>query len=293
MHDLPRPCLIAIDGGGTACRFALRLGESEFRRVENGGANIHSAPQTARETLLRGLHGLMQDAGLRPQDLAGIPIYAGLAGVTDDASAARIAAQLPSRRVRVENDSRAAVAGALGQGPGCVLGIGTGSYLARQGAGGLRLIGGHGLALGDQASGGWLGRELLRHVLLASDGLEPQSALGRACLSEFGNDPRQIVEFSGGAQPGDYGRWAPRLIEAAQQGDAMALSLMQAGADYLIAGLHGLGCAADEPLCPMGGVAAHYIPYLKRAGFTNIVAPKGSALDGALALAQRMVEAGP
>lgn len=290
MTRLPQPSLIAIDGGGTACRFLLVLGERRFRHDE-GAANVHSAPQAARDTLLRGLRALTEAAGLTFEDLAGVPIYAGLAGVADAAGAARIARHLPSRRVRVENDSRAAVAGALGDAPGCVAGIGTGSYLARQGPGGFRLIGGHGLLLGDEASGGWLGLRLLRQVLLAADGLAPQSDLSRACFAEFGDDPVRIMAFAAGATPGDYGRWAPRVVAAAKAGDALAAALMREGADYLIAGLAALGCSEDEPLCLTGGVGPCYAPYLAKAGLGNIIAPRGSALDGALLLAQRMTEA--
>ncbi len=281
--------LIGIDGGGTSCRFALRTRDGVFTR-KLGAANVYSAPQAAMKTLLAGLQGVVSDAGLDSGDLAKIPIYAGLAGVTDHASGLAVAAQLPSENVCVEADVRAAVVGALGQDTGCVVGIGTGSFLARQTGGEMRLVGGYGAVLGDEASGGWLGKRLLQHVLHVADGLAAPSPLTKACLAEFDHDLQQIVNFSGTAKPVDYGAYAPRVAEAAEQGDPVAQAIMNDGADYVISALKALGCAEDEPLCPIGGVAAQYSSYLSAAGFGNIVAPKGSALDGALELARRMVE---
>ena len=74
-------------------------------------------------------------------------------------------------------------------------------------------------------------------------------------------------------------------MEAAKAGDSAGLSLMWQGATFLRFALDGLGHRAGEPLCLTGGVGVHYAPYLDDL---TLIAPKGSALDGALALARRI-----
>lgn len=281
--------LIGIDGGGTSCRFAIQT-PNGVRTCRLGTANVYTAPDAAIETLLSGIRTLAEMAGVPVSQLSDVPIYAGLAGVTDAASAKRVADQLPSSRVWVENDARSAVVGSLGSDAGCVVGIGTGTFLARQSDSGIRFIGGYGAVLGDEASGGWLGKRLLSYALHVIDGLAPSSALIDAILDEFRRDPQQIVNFSMTAKPADYGAFAPRVADAAASGDSVGLVLMNEGAAYVVSALNALGRQPDEPVCPIGGVASRYADYLPEDVVRQIVAPKGSALEGTLSLAARIAE---
>lgn len=58
--------------------------------------------------------------------------------------------------------------------PGALAGVGTGSYVGFLTGGSVRFAGGWGLALGDEASGAWLGREVLRAALMAHEGAGSQ-----------------------------------------------------------------------------------------------------------------------
>ncbi|HCE70577.1 MAG TPA: ATPase, partial [Ruegeria sp.] len=109
-----------------------------------GSANVFSNRAGALRTLTEGLTRLVAQAGLPPDALADIPVFAGLAGVIDEVAAKEVAAALPLRRVEVADDRLPAVVGALGARTGCLIGVGTGSFLGRQDAQGIRLIGGHG-----------------------------------------------------------------------------------------------------------------------------------------------------
>ncbi|MDH3262683.1 MAG: ATPase [Paracoccaceae bacterium] len=281
------PCVVGVDGGGSSCRIAL-LREGRRHEAEVGAANVSTDCDAAIASLRDGLARVAAAAGLSMDDLRPCAAYLGLAGVKGAEDAARVAAALPFERVRVEDDRLAAVAGALGEADGAVAGIGTGSFLARRSGGTVRLIGGWGLALGDEASAAWLGRGLLSAVLKTVDGLVEPSPLTEAIFAEHGRDPEAIVAFSLNARPRDYGRLAPRIDEAAQAGDALATHLMRAGAAYIEEALRALGWQHGETLCLVGGVARHYARYLGEEIAPSLKAPKGTALDGALQLAARV-----
>ncbi len=283
------PYLIAVDGGGTRCRFAMITPGGQLD-VTLGSANVFSDRSTAVKTLNTGLAYLADQAGMPRADLSGVPVYAGLAGVTDSKVASEVAQQLQSRIVQIEDDRRSAVVGALGARNGCLIGIGTGSFLARQIDGDIRFAGGYGPLIGDEASGNWLGAHVLRRVLLAMDGLCPHSPLTRDIGARFGNDPFEIVAFSGASGAADIAGFAPQIVAAAKAGDPVARDVMRIGAEYIVDGLRAIGCSGREPVCAVGGVAPHYIDYLPEGIRRNLVEPAGTALDGAVQLARRLAD---
>lgn len=280
--------ILAADAGGSTCRLAL---EHEGRSVEVrlGAANVTTDFDSAVATLVAGLAQIARKEGLPPEALRPCPAYFALAGVTGPELAARVAAALPLDRVVVEEDRRAAVVGALGPGRGCVAGIGTGSFLARQEHARFTTLGGHGLVLGDEASAAWLGREILVYALRAHDGLEPASPLTRDLLAEMGG-PAGVVAFASSATPEDFGRIAPRVTAA--QGDAAAALQMRRGAAYIATGLNALGWQPGEPLCLIGGTAPAYKDWLPGEMADALVAAKGTALSGALMLARHLATGG-
>ncbi len=226
-------------------------------------------------------------AGLSVPDLAQIPTFIGLAGVVDQDIALGFAQDLPLANVQIEDDRRTAMVGALGASDGCVIGIGTGSFLGRRVAGKDLLIGGWGLTLGDDASGAFLGRQLLRRVLETGDGMHDVSLVTREVLAQFGSTAA-IVAFAGQAQPSDFAEFAPRIIAGAGADDPTAVALVREGVQYIERALGRLGWRAGERICPIGGVAPHYAPYLAPDIASHLVAPEGTALDGALILAAQM-----
>jgi glucosamine kinase len=282
MSEVTTQILIGVDGGGTTCRFALSHAGG---RVEHraGPANVYSDFAKAMQTLTDGLNALAAQAGLA--DLSRARIYLGLAGVTGPDMAAKVAAALALPQVTVADDRRSAVTGALGTRDGAVLGIGTGTFLARRHRGRVALIGGWGLVLGDEASGAYLGRTLLQTILHVTDGLTPATPLTAAVLESFGGTAAAIVEFARDASPADYATIAPDILAAARAGDDAALALLNDGAAYILRGLDALGWRDGEAICPLGGLASHYSEFLPADVAASFVTPAGTALDGALALA--------
>ncbi len=276
--------LIAVDGGGTSCRLVL-LWDGARTDVQEGSANVATDFTSAIATLERGLAALAAAAGTTPDHLRTAPGYLGLAGVVDSRLARRVAQALAMPNIVVEDDRIAALTGALGETDGTVVGIGTGSFLARRAEGAVTLLGGWGFVLGDEASGADLGRQLLRRVLHVADGLAAPSDLTAAVLKDLGGTPADVVAFANEATPARFAAFAPRIVAAAQAGDSAGVDLMRSGAAYILRAAQALGWAPGEALCPIGGLAAHYADHLPQDAAASLVAKQGTALDGALRLA--------
>lgn len=277
------PILIGIDGGGTSCRAAV-VAQGLRHEVVLGPANVSTGFDAAIATIAEALDRLADKAGLAAADLRAAHAHLGLAGVMSEAIAARVAAALPLAHVTVTDDRPTTIAGALGGGDGAVAAIGTGSFVGRQVAGAITGAGGWGFHLGDQAAGAWLFRRCLEEVLLAVDGLAPMTGLGAAILDRYANDAGAIVAFSLTARPADYAARAREVVAAAEAGDGLSCRLMAEGADYIRRALTGLGWRRGEVLCLTGGLGPAYARWLDLG---PVAASKGSALDGALALAAR------
>ena len=278
-----QPLLIGIDGGGTSCRAALLAGQNARYEVVLGPANVSTDFDAALATINAALAQLAQRAGLTLAELATATAHLGLAGVMNTAIAARVAAHLPFSHATVTDDRPTTIAGALGESDGALAAIGTGSFIGRQLAGKIHGVGGWGFYIGDQASGAWLLRRCLEEVMLCVDGFAPHTDLSRAILHEHGDDPGQIVMFSLNSQPSDYARLARDVVAAAEAGDPLGARLMQEGAAYIRKALSVVGWRETEALCLTGGLGPAYARWLD----LPTVAAKGTALEGALALAAR------
>ncbi len=204
----------------------------------------------------------------------------GLAGANAAGAPERLRAALPFGRVVVVTDAITAVKGALGAGDGIVAAIGTGSVFAVQRAGVIRQIGGRGLVLGDEASGAWIGRAVLRAAMRAVDGFTPMTPLLSALIDEMGR-PDGVVAFSLRARPVDFAELAPRLLDSS---DASAQAVMaQAVADVAEA-VALLQHGGSLPVVFLGGLGPFFADQLQRRW--DIRPALGSALDGALLLAR-------
>lgn len=280
--------VLAIDGGGTRCRVAASTGD-DVVTVETGSANASTDFDQAVRQIAEGLEALATRMGRPVETLSAAPAFVGLAGVTGPNIADRLRGALPFRNVRIGDDRIAAVRGVLGRRDGAIGHCGTGSFYATQIGGEVRLAGGWGPVLGDEASAQWVGRMALALALEALDGRRRPSPLSDRLVSDF-EDAAGIVRFAGSAQPSELGALAPLVTSFAERGDAIADELMRKGADEIARAVLALGWRPDQALCLTGGIGPHYLPFLPedlRAGVTD---PEGQPLDGAIALAQDLAK---
>ncbi|MEO1308796.1 MAG: BadF/BadG/BcrA/BcrD ATPase family protein, partial [Pseudomonadota bacterium] len=275
--------ILAIDGGGTRCRIACADGE-EVVSVETGSANVSTDFDGSVEEILKGIEQLGRRLGQSVDALCHRPAFVGLAGVTGPEIAGRLERALPFTQVQIRDDRPAALRGALTDADGFLVHCGTGSFLGAQTDGQQRFVGGWGPVLGDEASAQWVGRTALGATLESVDQIRPQSPLAERLLSEL-EGAAGIVRFASKAEPAEFGKLARLVTEADAQGDVVASDVMRAGAGKIADTLHLMGWQPGLPICLTGGIGPYYERHLPDDMRENIEAPKGTPLDGAIALA--------
>ena len=275
---------LGIDGGGTGCRAAVAdasgrvLGEAVA-----GPANIASDIAGARDNILAAATQALTravGAGAVAAELPALSAGLGLAGVNAAGRAEALRRVLPFARIKLETDAIAAVKGALRDRDGIVAALGTGSVFAVQVGGQIRQIGGWGLVLGDEGSGAWLGRALLRQALLAADGFRAGTSLLDAVLRNHGG-PEGVIAFSLAARPADFARLAPEVLAA---DDPIAHELIAIATADVARAIHLLQRDSPLPVTFIGGLGPSYAARLGNRW--EIRPAHGSALDGALILAR-------
>jgi len=280
--------VIGIDGGGTSCRAAVAtLDGVVLGRSKSGAANIRTDLTGARASIVEAARLAFAEAGIDPDGIDRTPALLGLAGSNVGTYRQQLQAILPFPRCAVESDALIALEGALGAADGAIAILGTGSaYMLRRGET-VRTVGGWGFLVGDQASGGRIGRDLLEETLLAHDNIRPASPLTDALLAVFRNNPRDIVEFTTTAKPGDFGGFAPMVFDHAARNDAVATFIVERAVGAISASLDVLKLTEDEPICLLGGLAALYGPRLAARHRDRLRQPLQDALGGAVAMAAR------
>jgi glucosamine kinase len=282
--------IVAADGGGSGCRAAAgTVAQGILGQASGGPGNIHSDFETALANLTGAIGQALEIAGLADTPLEQITAHLGVAGAHSQVEENALLNALPYGRSTVSGDRATSVRGALGTADGYVVALGTGTIVARQKDLEMTTVGGWGFNLSDQASGAWLGRRLLEETVLAEDGLRNHSDLSRTICHANGG-LIGLVQFSSVARPSEFAKFARDLINAASDGDPLARTLMAEGAAYLETALTTLGYKSGDLLTLAGGVGPHYAPYLPDALAGNIRPPKGSALEGAFAMAAQAAQ---
>jgi glucosamine kinase len=287
MKDSNNTLLVGIDGGGTGCRVLIADADrTVISQGHAGAANVATNYDLAIKNINAALKMALDGASLKRSEIETAPTHIGLAGVMNQATSDDVAKELNLKNCAVTDDRPTSIVGALAGADGYVLSIGTGTIAASSEGGQFKYVGSWGFFVADQASGAWLGRHILDRTLQSFDKVIPFSPLTAKILKDYEGDPRNIVSFSLTATPADYATYAPDVIAAAEDGDAIALKLMHEGRDYLVAALSALGHQDGSVVCLAGGVGQHYKKYLTSQKNLEFIPPKESAVLGALKLAQ-------
>jgi glucosamine kinase len=218
--------------------------------------------------------------------LGELHVGAGLAGVNIPRVADEMSQwQHPFAALRLETDVHIACLGAHGGADGGIIVAGTGSvaYCYRHGQG--KSFGGHGFAVGDKGSGAWLGFRAMQSVLLAVDRLGPETSLLESVEVELNATGLGLVDAMSGAKPRAYGALAPLVLECADQGDDVAVTIVQDGADYLGLLAGRLLEEGATRLCMLGGLAPRMLPWMPAGIREQMSQPMAEADVGAVHLA--------
>src|SRR3954463_4495906 len=263
--------VLGIDAGGTktVCLLADESG-TILSEARGPGANLHAAGELAVEKVL---HEVMERA-IGDRTLMPAAICLGIAGVDRDDEAQVVRAMMRrigyKSRVLVVNDALIALVAGARDDPAIVLIAGTGSIAyGRNGSGEAARAGGWGHMIGDEGSGYWIGREALAAVMRGADGRGPETALATEILAHFNvSDVSRLPRIV-------YDRDPPRMSVAAlgpivqhvaEQGDAVAMRILERAADELVLGARSvttrLEMRGDEFTFLLAGGVFRVVPWL-------------------------------
>jgi glucosamine kinase len=287
-----RTLLLGVDGGGTRCRALLCSASGEkFAEAAAGPANIRFGVEQSFASVLQATTQCLAEANLSPRDFGRIVACLALAGASEPSYLAVAQAyKHPFRKAVFVTDAQAACVGAHGGQDGGIIIVGTGSGGWAQVNGRHYRVGGWGWLISDEGSGAWLGSEALRRTLWAHDGRIRWTGLLTSLFVKFQSDPHAIVRWMTAAAPRDYGSFAPAIIEHAKCDDPVATELMQLAGGHIDALAEHLVAFGTERIALAGGLAAYIEPWLSEMTRQHLVAPLGSALEGALQLAKAAAE---
>lgn len=274
--------LVGVDGGGTGCRVAVADSSGHIlARASGGPANIASDPENALRSILDCVETAFAAAigsGFG-KELSLAKAGLGLAGANAGGAADRTARSLPFARTVIVTDAVTTAMGALGQDDGIVAALGTGSVFVRRLHGRIQQFGGWGFVLGDEGSGARLGRAAIAAALKANEGLAPASSYLSLLVRDLGGAEGAIA-FSLSASPGEFAALAPAIIAS---DDPSCRALWDKSVSDVAEMLASLQPATPLPVTFTGGLGpatAMALPDVPQSP------AKGSALDGALALAK-------
>ena len=238
--------------------------------------------------------------------------YGEAAGAT--AHIERIVAEVAGTHPHVlVNDVEAAWAAGLDLADGIVIIAGTGSIALGVCNGRKLRCGGWDYELGDEGSGGWLGKELLRAFTRQADGRDPRGPLHELVRDRLKlTDDFDVIPFAQAhyGERGSIAELAPLVTQAAKAGDASACDILRRAAREEADLVRAITRNLFEPARAAGEPVPHPIPVtyvggtfkagplvlepLARAlpGGCELIAPVHEPDLGAVLLLRRELEAG-
>jgi N-acetylglucosamine kinase-like BadF-type ATPase len=277
--------LLGVDAGASHTTAAV-ANEHGTVLVRSDGAPGAMRPGEAAAAAARILETCGDALRKAEREVRGDVLVVGAAGVGREEERLALQAALEDTdlapRVAVTVDGAIALQAAFGDAPGVVLLAGTGSIAwARLPGGATTRIGGLGAVMGDQGSGYDLGRQALRAAGLAIEGRGRRTLLAGRLLQRLHlSTLPELVRWAATADAAAVAALAPEALAAAQEGDAVASALVDAGADDLASHVRALAERfprdADVGVALGGGLLSRNDDYRKRV-VARIVADAPSA----------------
>lgn len=229
-----KKALIAIDGGGTKTDFLLFTEEGEvIDRIILGGSNPNAhGMENTKSVLSEGIDRLCRSG----YEIIGI--FAGISGASAGNNRSELQEFLKRRypyvKSCVEGDIHNVIFSVNGADERCIAAIcGTGSVVYGYDGRELVRYGGWGYLFDNAGSGFDIGRDAIRHALMAEEGECPETNLSRAVMEKVGG---RIFDSIGEiyAKGKDHiASFAPLVIDLAAKGDADALEIVKRTTDRL------------------------------------------------------------
>jgi glucosamine kinase len=227
---------LGFDAGGTKTTCALADDEHVLARDAGGSIKpLRVSIEHAGQNLAALLGEIAKQSGVNLGKISASCI--GTAGVRlpqTDGWMRQILSQYASGEIVVCGDEEIALDAAFPGAAGVLAMAGTGSnVMGRTSQGEMLNVGGWGPALGDQTSGHWIGHQALRLACRARDFGQPTQILDRVIKYWSAESIEEVVNIGNRTPPPDFSQLAPLIVECAEQGDAVALQVLELGGRLL------------------------------------------------------------
>src|SRR6266571_869829 len=222
--------ILGVEGGGTKTAWAL---------VERDGQELHILdqgklpPSNFRLATPDRLHAIFSELP-KQIDRAGI-FLAGCGTAEDRQSLANLCTEIwPGAKITTGSDRDSGLAAALGHGDGIVLNAGSGSSVTGRRGDKIENAGGWGHILGDAGGGYFLSVQALRLILREYDLHRGEVQFTTKVLQALSlNNLDELVRWAQTADKMEIAMLAPVVFEAAANGDARVLEIIEEGARCL------------------------------------------------------------
>jgi len=256
--------VLAVDGGNSKTLCAVvDEGGSFLALARSGGSNYQGiGRKAAAESLSSAIGAALSEAGVERVDVG---CY-GLAGADRDKDFEVFRELLgpidPADESILVNDTLLALRAGTADGVGVALIGGAGSNcIGIDRSGRIRKAGGLGPLTGDRANAYSIVEAAMVEAFKGVDGRGPRTLLEDKFKDALGLDALEdVIEFGfadSGRNPGDLGALAPLVFEAANAGDAVAVSVLRAqgaaAGEAALAVMRDLFDPADAVTLALGG----------------------------------------
>jgi len=233
------PLVVAVEGGGTKTVALAVDYRGEVVAWGRGGSSLalHVGEKRAREAVNRALGGVAEQVQSGDVTAAAIAMV-GRGYSADPIDAVRH--RFPDACVKCMHEGDAALLGATLEAVGVVVISGTGSFARAVGAqGAVAQVGGNGPLVGDEGSAHYIAIEGIRRALWAADGRGEATRLSDRTREHFAvaelKDVARRLYGPEAASRHDIASFAPVVLAAAQEGDAVAGQVLDDAARHLAA----------------------------------------------------------
>ncbi len=187
------PIILAVDGGATKTTITIQTiqGKCLFETTASGSNYQAIGGEAASKIINHFLQDAYHSTKLKNIDvavfaMAGIDTASDLEIVTDIINQSLLNTSFHIGKLVIENDVQAALIGLTQHQPGALLISGTGSIAcAADGNGKVIRAGGWGHRASDEGSGYWIGRQILRSIFRAEDGLNQPTILKKLVFEKL------------------------------------------------------------------------------------------------------------
>jgi glucosamine kinase len=280
---------LGVDGGGTGCRARVETaGGVVLGQGLAGPAATRFGVEASWAAILAAARAAIAEAGLTPDQVGRMAAAVGVAGLGRKGALGRFEAMAhPFASIAFATDGLIACLGAHGGKDGAIVICGTGSCGLGLVEGRDLRVGGYGFPISDEGSGADLGLHAVRLALRAFDGRQETSALMRAVMTRFQDDPMEAVAWMDAATATDYATFAPLVLRHADQGDPVGRRIVQTAALHVDGLVRALVERGAPRVTLIGGLSSAMEAWLAPDVRRRLSLAVGDAVSGALFLAGR------